>query len=150
MASIGEQIIQAVKSTLEATDPQKPVGLTVHRNDAIPIDKDQLPALVVYPNTEDLIVSDHSSVERPMRFIVEARAKAAIAIGESPDEALDPLFVFTVQKLMADRSLGGLCAGVLERRRGWDREVVDGVHGTLFMEFEAPHFTALNDPTTMP
>lgn len=145
--SIGERIVQAFVTTLDFNDPGKPTGLTVHRDDSEPLERDDLPALVAYPNTDPLGLGDHQSDEHSLEILVEARVRKTDPL-HVIDQLLDELYVWAVQRVHVDRSFGGLAKNVRLTRRGWDREAADSQHGLLLMGFTVEYFTALGDPTT--
>lgn len=139
MASVRERIVDAVVAALNA--PGKPAGLTVHRSRTRPIDKDRLPAMVVYLATED--VGDHAAIAvmRTLRIRVECRVT-----GDPPDTVLDEHVTWAVKALKADEKLGGLAVRINEVRTVWDAAERDKVYAAAATEFEIEYATAYNDP----
>ena len=147
MASIREQIIQAVVTALDGAG--KPQGLTVHRYRTRPIEKDKLPAQVVYPSGSGGSVAETTSlyggmaddVLRELRVRVESRAT-----GEPADQALDPLYLWSVRSIMADPTLGGLAFSIREEATSFDAAEFEEVIGAAATDFIVEYVTSRDDP----
>lgn len=146
MASRRELILQAVVAALGASS--KPTGVAVHRYRTRPLERDALPALVVYPAVREGAVAetitrlDHDdALERALRVRVEIRAE-----GEPPDEALDPLYVWVVKSLRADPTLGGLAQDLEEEAVSFDAAERDAVYAAAAVDFHVTYYTSEDDP----
>lgn len=146
MASIREQILAYFVTKLG--EAGKPAGLTVHRFRTRPIDRDSLPAQVVYPAGRDggiaEAVSQYSGegdVTRELTVRVESRI-----VGEPPDQLLDPLYAWAVKQIMADTTLGGLALGVREEATSFDADEREVVVGACATDFAVTYSTEFNDP----
>lgn len=124
----------------------KPTGLNVHRQRTRPIEKDGLPAQVLYLLNEDTEERAAGQIDRRARFAVESRVTAS---GESPDAALDEYLSWAVKALRADPTLGGLSSDVKERGTEWDHVELDKVFGAARTIFEVHYQTADDDPETL-
>ena len=122
-----------------------PTGTTVHRFRTRPIEKDNLPAIVVYPLEETNTDLDHdNSSEHVLRWAAECRVKTAD--GESPDEAVDALYVHCIKKTIDDRTFGGLAADTVEVRTVWDAIEGDETYVASRVEFATEFHTEADDP----
>ena len=149
MASIRERIIAAMAAALDG--PEKPEGVTVHRDRTRPIERDKLPAIVLYAASPDVRTreetvrrSDHDTVERTFTAMVEGRV--VVRPDESPDAAIDPLYVWTVKALRADPTLGGLAMDVRETGTDIIAAEFDKTYAAFGTTFEVVYFTAEDDP----
>ena len=149
MSSIREQIVDGIVALLEASG--SPAGLTVHRERTRPIEDDSLPALVVYCEDEEPKSTDKQTfrsplVERSLRLIVEARARATG--GLAPDQALDPLLVWTAQQILQNETIGGLAIGATEGKTSWITKEADVVVAAAIANYHIRYRTARTDPTS--
>lgn len=126
----------------------KPAGVTVHRSKTVPIEADQLPAMVVYRVAEEILTRDGprpNKVKRGLRVRVECRA-ATSADGETLEDALDPMTSWAVQAVMASPTLGGLTDHVLEVSTDWAVADSNKVYGAAAVDFLVPFITAAGNP----
>lgn len=152
MASIREQILEKVKTLLGGAG--KPTGLTVHRFRTWPIERDNLPAQVIYPATsaggavaESVDPFDGiGNVARELRVRVESRVE--VPEKTPPDSALDPLYLWAVQTLMADVTLGGLALDVQEEATSFDADEFEKVIAACATDFLVTYVTLREDPET--
>ena len=132
MASIREQILDAVVAALSAGSPPA----TVERSRSADLGPADLPSIIVYPIRDQ--PGDNSSATRPavlsrLTFVVECRAAASASV--RADEAVDPLYVWVVQKLGQQRLADG--AG------GWlNHDMVEGETAFAYDRGEAPYCLA--------
>jgi hypothetical protein len=147
MPSRRELVMQAIVAVLDA--PGKPEGVTVHRSRHIPIERDELPALVVYRarppvggRSEEVIRPDHDTqVERRLNVRIEARVTSA-----NPEPALDPLYLWVVKALREDPTLGGLVLDLQEQGSDTDAAELGKPVGAEGIDFEATYITDENNP----
>jgi hypothetical protein len=147
MASKREQIILAFIAALEVASvgaTTKPTGLTVHRSPLKPVAEDALPAQAVFWADDPAEEGDLEQMDHMLELVVESRAKAAA--GQSPETALDPLYVWAVKAAMADPTLGGLALRVLERDSVPDLEQRSATFGALQTAFHIMYETLDADP----
>lgn len=143
MASRRESITQAIVTALSGVG--KPVGLTVHRSRAKPIEQDELPAVVVYALMEVTArVADGEwlpIVDRRFRVRCEVRVR-----GNPPDAELDPYLTWVVQSLVGNQTLGGLSDAIHELQSEWDAVSSNVVLGACAIDFEVRYRTQGDDP----
>ena len=140
MSSIGEQIVVAAVSALNAGSP--PCVFDRERIADL-VDAD-LPRGVVYPLRESPASPflERKPVVRPsLTIVLELRALGTSSL--RPSQAVDPLYVWAVSKL-AGNTLGGLVHELLEGERNWQYGVGDKPICLLTMEMVATyqHLTA--------
>lgn len=144
MASIREQLLEAWRAALE-TGAGKPPGLRVHRSRALPIEQDELPAVVLYLLREetDRILGGEwlPIVDRRLRVRAEVRTT-----GNPPDQVLDPLLTYVVRTLVANQTWGGLCDAVHEMESEWAAESSNKVFAACAIDFEVRYRTQGDDP----
>lgn len=147
MSSIRERIIVNRRAALDGEG--KPTGVIVHRNRIRPIERDELPAYVVYMaipprggqsgTTERL---DHDTgVERRMNLRIEIRVTA-----ESPDAALDEHYVHVIKAMRADPTCGGLALDCEEVGDAVDAADLGRPVGANAVDFEITYLTDEDDP----
>ena len=146
MASIRERILQRFVQLLDG--PGKPAGLTVHRYRTRAIESDKLPAQVVYPAARGPAVAE--TVERwnqagDLQRTLTVRVESRVA-GNPPDEALDPYYLWAVEAVMADPTLGGLAFDVQEEAVSFDAEEFQETIGACAVDFRVTYITSGYDP----
>lgn len=147
MPSRREQLVLAAVAALDAAG--KPAGLAVHRFRTRPIQKDQLPALVVYPAPDGEAVArgDGARGYKARRTLVLRVECRAIAPDGTPcDAALDPYTSWAVRALMQDPTLGGLALNAQEAAVLWDAEELDRVYAAAAVDVRLDYVTAAADP----
>ena len=100
MQSIREQIIQTIVARL--TPVASGQGATIRRQPTVPTDRAQLPALLVFPESE-----------------------AVRRINDRTEPAVDRLMTATHASLLADVTLGGLALGMEETDTEWQQDDAD-------------------------
>ncbi len=149
MASVREQILEQFKTLLDGGG--KPAGLTVHRYRTRPIERDDLPAQVIYPadsagGTVAETLADFDGVgqlERELRVRVESRIE--VPEGTPPDSALDALYLWAVQTILADTTLGGLALEVREDATSFDAAEFEKTVAACATDFVVRYVTS-DDP----
>jgi hypothetical protein len=147
MNSIREQIAVAVIAVLEQDGG--PAGLTVHRERTRPITQDKLPAILAYFEDDEptpLAKQRFQApvVERHLNLVLELRTTGQ---GQSPDEAVDPLYLWAVQQIMADERFGGLAMGVTEGPMKWMAVESDVIFAGAALHLIIHYRTSRLDPT---
>ena len=147
--SIREQIVSALVALLEAEGA--PDGLAVHRERTRPIETDALPALLVYCEDDEPTATDRQTfrsplVERSLHVIVEARARVTSPL--SPDQALDPILVWTATQIMQNETMGGLAIGAVEGKTTWISKEADVVLAAAIANYHIRYRTSRLDPTS--
>lgn len=147
--SIREQIMTALIAALSAGGG--PAGLTVHRERTRPIEIDSLPAIMIYADDEKPkpllgIVYKAPLTERQLAIGVQCRAQGST--GVSPDQALDPVMVWALQKILANEQFGGLANGVEEERTVWSSREGDTPVAAATIHLTIKYRTSRLDPTS--
>ena len=149
-ASREELIVQAIVTLLEANGG--PSSLLVHRFRGTPINKDSLPASIVYPMQDPAKPDTHDvTVERTLTIVIEHRVEVdgVSPSNTSPDEELDPLRTWAHYQLLTDRTLGGLCTDVRDVNATWDAGELDKLYGACAQVFEIDYEHDEGDMTTL-
>lgn len=146
MPSIRDQIVAAAVTTLQAGGG--PAGLVITRFKLTPTATD-LPAIAVYPGPEQ---SNRVFNQRrgPLSWhyvTLRLELRAMATAGQTADQALDPLYVWAVQRLMADESLGGLSDFLDEASYNPDAELLDKRYALAVLDFTVTYHTRAADPT---
>ncbi|PAT41983.1 hypothetical protein [Vandammella animalimorsus] len=125
--SIREQILLAVLAAVRA--PVMALGATLHRSPTVAIGREQSPALVVFPEAEQISerANDRVTRELTVRLVALARAVPPAA----PETQADLILTAAHAALMADRNLGGLALGIREQDCDWDVEDADAVAAAI-------------------
>ena len=120
MQSIREQIIQTIVARL--TPVASGQGATIRRQPTVPTDRAQLPALLVFPESEAVRrINDRTERELVIRVVALAAGSAT----ERPEPAVDRLMTATHASLLADVTLGGLALGMEETDTEWQQDDAD-------------------------
>lgn len=132
-----------------------PTGLTVHRSRTTPIDRDRLPAIVVYPVREEVETDDHTGHQFRITTVrlehrVEVAGDQPSASATPPDDVLDPLLAWGTKALLTDPTLAGLAEDTEETGLVWAFEEADLVYGAVGQDFAVAHWNAPADQDTAP
>jgi hypothetical protein len=137
MASKGEQITNAVAVLLAGTDG---VNGRVFRDRWEALARDEMPAIVVQPQSEDPQINAIPYSDRSLALSVD------ILISGRPLATLaDPIRVDAHALLMADRTLGGLAQNITEGTAQWDAE--SGEIGVLRVPYRVTFRSLTTDLT---
>lgn len=146
MSSRREAILLSIVAALDAVG--KPAGLAVHRSRTRPINKDVLPALVVYLGPEKIARGDGPFGYKNRRFqSVRVEVRTVATAGVDPDTALDPLTSYVEQRLMADPTHGQVARNTQLEAIDWDaNNETDAHYAAAAMDFTIEYLTAAGDP----
>ena len=153
MSSIRDQIADAVVNALEGPakgNVPQPPGLTVHGERTRPLAKDKLPATLVYFEDEEPTPFAKQKfqaplTERHLNLVLELRAIPDA--GQRTDSAVDPLYLWAVQQIMADERFGGLAMGVTEGTTKWMATEADVVFAGAALHMVIHYRTSRLDPS---
>ena len=139
--SVRETIIATVVSTLSAGSPPATVIRSdqFQRTDA----NASLPAIMVYPLNEKVAEQTGSTAYRILSLAVECQVKGAPPI----DQAIEPLYQWAIQKLLADDTLGGNAEWIQEVSTEWVFETADEDVCGARITFDIRYSTGRTDPT---
>ena len=142
MQSIREQIIQTVVARL--TPVASAQGATIRRQPTVPTDRAQMPALLVFPDSEAVRrVNDRTERELVIRIV-------ALAVGtatEIPEPVADRLMTAAHAALLADVTLGGLALGMEETDTDWQHDDADMEVAALPSRYRNTYRTLAHDLT---
>lgn len=138
MSHVRTQIRDATTAALVAQFSDDATVLASRRT---PVEADELPAVLVYTNDEEIISATHGIYERAMELIVEV-----VAQGADIDDALDALLVRAEQTLNANR-LGGLCKPLTPATLAAIVDISGNMPtGRHRLTYRAVYYTAHGDP----
>jgi hypothetical protein len=141
--SIRERIIQAVLANLQLIAQANDVGL--HRSPTVALTRKQSPALVVFPEEEEVEPPKNLTVDRHLMIRVVALARE---MGPNAGEVVaDQLITAAHGALMANRNLDGLCLSIKELGTLWDIEDADATAVEIQVRYQIDYRTPLNDLT---
>lgn len=128
--SAREAAITAIVRALSGTSG---VGTNIFRSRADAIDSEEMPALVVLPESDTPAELTLGFVDSQLQFTVEVYARAdAIA-----DKAADAVCVSVHSKLMTDPTIGGRLVDLSEVDTEWDHDQSDQALVLVRMRFAA-------------
>jgi hypothetical protein len=119
--SIRERILQALVDKLSRVAQDQ--GATVHRSPTIAIERERCPALVLFPEADQITERPNDRVVRQLTIKVVALARAMHP--DTPEPAADALLVAAHRAIFADVNLGGLSLGISELDAEYDVEDAD-------------------------
>ena len=142
--SIRERILLAVLAAVRA--PVTALGATLHRSPTVAIAREQSPALVVFPESEQISERANDRVTRKLtvRLVALARAVPPAA----PETQADLILTAAHAALMANRNLGGLALGIREQDCDWDIEDADAVAAAIPARYAITYRTLDTDLST--
>ncbi len=143
--SIRERLLLAVLDAVRT--PVTALGATLHRSPTVAISRERCPALVVFPEAEQITerANDRVTRELTVRLVALARAVPPAI----PETAADELLTAAHAALMADRNLGGLCLGIREQDCEWDVEDADAVGASIPARYAITYRTLASDLSTL-
>ncbi len=137
MATLREQILAAVKTLLSGATP---AGTNVYRSRAEPFTRDELPAIVIEPKTEDVTSLAQEISERLLGLEVIIHVR-----GDVSDTVSDTIAQPAHAVIMADQTLGGLCARVIEKSSNWEFADADSTANKLTLTYDVKYHTKSKD-----
>ena len=142
--SIREQILLAVMAAVRPA--AEALGATLHRSPTVALTREQCPALVVFPEAEQITARANDRVTRQLVIRVVALARAvAPAV---PETQADRLLTAAHAALLADPNLGGLALAVDELDTEWDTEDADAPAAALPARYRITYRTRVQDLAT--
>lgn len=141
MNSMREQILAALATKLAAVP-----NATVFRSRQSAIARSEGNAILVQPENEQ--VEKRTSmpgglVLRDFLFDV-----SVIARGDPADQVADPIMTAAHALIMADPTLGGLCAQIIEHSTEWTFNEADLTAVEVLARYKVRYLTSVNDLTT--
>lgn len=141
MSSQRETLLAAVKSLLTGATP---AGANVDRSRVTALNRSELPAIVIKPKGESVDNSTRGLAVRNLTIEIEVHVR-----GDVPDQQADPTLVAAHAALMADQTLGGKCARVIERETQWDFSDADQSAAMVILTYDVVYLTPTGDLTRL-
>ena len=142
--SIREQILLAVLDAVRT--PVETLGATLHRSPTEAISREQCPALVVFPESEQITERANDRVTRELTVRIVALARSVPPA--IPETEADRLLTAAHAAMLADRNLGGLCLGIREQDCEWEVEDADSVAASIPARYAITYRTLDTDLST--
>ena len=142
--SLRERILQALLAVLHPVAEAQ--GATLHRSPTVAIQREQCPALVVFPETDAIAERANDRVTRELTVRIVALARAVPPI--VPETEADRLLTAAHAALMSDLNLGGLALGVREQECEWEVEDADAVAASIPARYRITYRTLAQDLAT--
>lgn len=136
MPSKRETILQRVVSALAGTAG---VGTRIYRSRVVPLARNEAPALVVEPVSDQAVQDTLGTLLWTLTFRV-----SVIVRGEVPDQLADAALLDIHSKLMADDTLDGMVVQLLPTATAFELMEADQPAGVVSAEFTAQYRTNLN------
>src|SRR6218665_959980 len=142
--SIRERILLAVLDAVRTS--AETLGATLHRSPTVAISREHCPALVVFPEAEQITERANDRVTRVLTVRLVALARAVPPA--IPETEADRLLTAAPAPLLADGNLGGLCLGIREQDCEWDVEDADAVAASIPARYAITYRTLDTDLST--
>ena len=142
--SIREQILLAVLDAVRT--PVETLGATLHRSPTVANSREQCPALVVFPESEQITERANDRVTRELTVRIVALARSVPPA--IPETEADRLLTAAHAAMLADRNLGGLCLGIREQDCEWEVEDADSVAASIPARYAITYRTLDTDLST--
>ena len=142
--SIREQILLAVMAAVRT--PVESLGATLYRSPTVAISREQCPALVVFPESEQITERANDRVTRELTVRIVALARSVPPA--IPETEADRLLTAAHAAMLADRNLGGLCLGIREQDCEWEVEDADSVAASIPARYAITYRTLDTDLST--
>jgi hypothetical protein len=140
--SVREQILQKIVSMITPVAEQ--FGAGVFRSPTVALQKDQVPAIVVFPEKE-VAPEFKNNVSRTLivRIVAVSRGDDAT----TAEVFVDRMMVGVYLALRQELNLGGLCQSIKEDEIEYEIEEADPVIATLPTRYAINFRTRVDDPT---
>ena len=136
-ASIREQILEALATLLTAA-----TGFTFYRSREAPATRAEGLVGILHPDEEQV---EYKASRQTLRTLIVR--VTIIARGDVPDAVADPAIVAMHAAIMADLTLGGLCALIIDEETKFDFELADRNAVAIETRYKIRYSTAINDLT---
>ena len=121
-------------------------GSRAHRSPTVAIGREQCPALVVFPESEQITERANDRVTRELTVRIVALARSVPPA--IPETEADRLLTAAHAAMLADRNLGGLCLGIREQDCEWEVEDADSVAASIPARYAITYRTLDTDLST--
>lgn len=140
MATLREQIAQAIKNCLDSVNL---AGGNVFRSREVAFAREELPAVVITPDTEDTARFASSIDESHLMVQIEFLVR-----GDPWDSTADQLFEAAHAAITADETLGGLCTSIRRSDARWNGADADGTAGSLQQRYRVTYLSSTTNLST--
>lgn len=148
-ASIREQILNRIHTV--ALPGIAEVGQRIYRSRAQAMSRNEAPAIIVSPGNDDPFNAPRTTgaslgrLDQTLAVLIEVYVR-----GDIPDQLADPIGVQVHQRMMSDRTMGGLAKDV--QPDGWrpQYEAADLTAGWFGLQFLVKYRTLDSDITVSP
>ena len=137
MTSKREAILAAIETALAGTAG---VGSRIYRSRAEAISRNESPAIVIEPVTDEADNSVYPKLD--WKLIVRV---AVIVRGNVPDQIADPVVCDVHRKLLGDATLTGMIAEIVPARVAFDSMDADQPAGVVVMDYSIRYRTQAAD-----
>lgn len=141
MSSVREQILEALATKL-TTVP----NATVFRSRQNAVPREEGIAIILQPENEQV----EKRAGNPGGFVSKIMLlnMSVIARGDPADEIADPVVVAAHALIMADPTLGNLCAQIIEHSTEWKFQEADLTAVEVLVRYQIKYANRPNDLTT--
>ncbi len=141
--SIRERILQAAVGRIASA--VGPLNAEVYRSPTVALTREQAPAVVVFPESDEVTERPNDRVERQLvvRLVSLARGTAPVP----PETEADALLVAAHAALMGEQSFGGFALGITEIDCEWEVEDADAVVVAIPARYAIRYRTLQHDLT---
>ena len=141
--SIREQILQAAVSRIASAIV--PLNAEVHRSPTVALTREQAPAVVLFPESDEVTDRPNDRVEH--QLVVRVAALARGTAPTRPETGADALLVAAHGALMSETSFGGLALGISEIDCEWEVEDADSTVAAIPARYAIRYRTLQHDLT---
>lgn len=142
MSSLREDVLAALGAAIAAA-----VGTAaaVYRTRLAPVAREEGAVIILRPDEETVEAISQFRVRRDLTFSL-----TVIMRDGTPDRAADSLLATVHGTVMADQTVGGRVARVLEVDTKWDLEVADQAAAAIVLRYTARYLTPHDALTAVP
>jgi hypothetical protein len=137
MTSRREQILSAIATALATTDG---VSGRVYRSRVEAFSRDEAPAIIIEPGPDRAQTYSICKLDWTLDVLVVVHTR-----GQIPDQLADPILVDAHDKLMADRTLGGLAIDIVPTLSDPQRDKADLTSLWQVNTYQVRYRTAVDD-----
>jgi hypothetical protein len=135
-----ELILRNLKTVL-TTGPS--IGANVYRGRAVPIARQEFPAIIIEPIQDEPNVTVHTKTDWTLMVRIGVLVRS-----ETPDETADPFLVDIHDRVMADPGRGLVATDTLPGTNTWELIEADGTVGIVSDSFMVQYRTEQDDITS--
>lgn len=153
MASRGDQVVDALIERLQVPDDLTTLSEVMQALaeeigelavDRYPLRPGEGARIRVYP-FEATCSPASASITRH-QLLVKLELMRLIPDELEADQAVDPLYIWAIRRLLPDQRLGGLATGIREVKRAWGGEERERGHALMLLAIEVTYQTRADDP----